>query len=78
MTWLGYASVPLLQQEGGRESAGKARESVMNAESDSRLWWLRMSHLAWHCAVNETERGETPAERVREREGRKLYTRTKE
>lgn len=35
----------------------------LNTESNSHLSHRRMSHLARHCAVNETERGGTPAER---------------
>lgn len=42
--------------------AGREASAGMNTESDPRLSY-RMSHLVRHCAVNETERGGTPAER---------------
>lgn len=59
-----------MRETGSKLSAG------MNTESNSRLSHRRMSHLTRHCAVNETERGGTPAERgcgVCER-ARKHYT----
>lgn len=48
---------------GGWWGAGSGPSAGMNTESNSRLSHRRMSHLARHCAVNETERGGTPAER---------------
>lgn len=91
MTRPSYGSVPHVQRErGGREGgerewerAGEVRETgrgpsaVMNTESNSRLSQRRMSHLARHCAVNETEWGGTPAGwgcRVCERGPKALHT----
>lgn len=55
---------------GARETTGRTvretrREAsaALNTDSNSRLSHCRMSHRTRHCALNETEWGETPAER---------------
>lgn len=53
----GWGRIVRVSETGKEPSAG------MNTESSSRLSHRRMSHLVQHCAVNETERGGTPAER---------------
>lgn len=66
-----HGSVPPYEEREGVvwEIAGEVREigrgpsAVMNTGSNSRLSQRRMSHLARHCAVNETEWGGMPAER---------------